>query len=302
MMIRFPKINNSSLQKLKAMFTAIEILEHSWIDDWPLSSYVMATLPQNLEFATVVEMWIDSGWKWEVINHFLSSWMSQRLASLRLVDDQDAQDKIYWGLSESRIYSSKSVWRLIRGVNGSGLKAPLWKLIWKINYCWKCRNHLAFEGSEIIDSLAEAVCNQNFHYIMPHSIDNKIRVQPGEKPPPPKGNPELADEASKGNPGLAGGGGLLRTADGSLMKAYSFSMGSGRALSAELLTIWHGLKLDKQLYYTHLVVETDSSEAYKLLSTRSMLTHADFFLINRCWRMLDDNGWTIQDEPHLYNK
>ncbi|KAL8162577.1 hypothetical protein V2J09_014066 [Rumex salicifolius] len=56
----------------------------------------------------------------------------------------------------------------------------------------------------------------------------------------------------------------------------------------------HGLRTAKSLFMTHTVLESDSSEACRLLGQRHLITHPHphFYLVESCWHLLDDPSWS----------
>ena len=66
------------------------------------------------------------------------------------------------------------------------------------------------------------------------------------------------DEASKGNPGLAGSGGVLLDYTGKMVINFSWGLGQRTNNTAEILAIWQGLKQAKRLSIKKLVIIGDS--------------------------------------------
>eukprot|EP00253_Pinus_taeda_P029073 PITA_29073 len=77
--------------------------------------------------------------------------------------------------------------------------------------------------------------------------------------PPPTNSYKLNfDGASKGNPGQAGFGGIIRDSKGSLLQLYYGSLGWDTNNSAELEGLWQGLSIARELNLQPLMVEGDS--------------------------------------------
>ncbi|KAL8140543.1 hypothetical protein V2J09_006564 [Rumex salicifolius] len=99
-------------------------------------------------------------------------------------------------------------------------------------------------------------------------------------PPPPLGCLKLnIDGASRGNLGLAGGGGIARTASGDYRLLFSASFGFCSALRIELLAIFNGLELLFEKCVPKAIVETDSQIDVDLVNEDLPSTHPDFHLI-----------------------
>ncbi|KAF5467859.1 hypothetical protein F2P56_012071 [Juglans regia] len=77
---------------------------------------------------------------------------------------------------------------------------------------------------------------------------------------PPVGRHKLnLDGSSRGNPGAAGAGRVIRDASGNLVRAFSVFLGHGNSSFAEFMAVFHGLKIAKSLDLTLIDVELDSS-------------------------------------------
>lgn len=68
--------------------------------------------------------------------------------------------------------------------------------------------------------------------------------------------------ASLGNPGLAGGGGLIRNSQGNWIKGFSRSIGFTTSVMAELWVLRDGLQLAIQLGLNSLVVELECPNSW----------------------------------------
>ncbi|KAL8140528.1 hypothetical protein V2J09_006549 [Rumex salicifolius] len=101
------------------------------------------------------------------------------------------------------------------------------------------------------------------------------------------------DRASKGNSGNIRGGGIFHDEQGMTLNSIMFREGYGTALKAELLACMHGLKVAKYMGFPCLMLKTDSLVGYRLLHDRNKLTHPDFYLLKRCWELLNTTDMTI---------
>ncbi|XP_042959541.1 uncharacterized protein LOC122294687 [Carya illinoinensis] len=66
------------------------------------------------------------------------------------------------------------------------------------------------------------------------------------------------DGSSLGNPGLAGGGGILRDSGGKIVYGFSKHFGNASSVEAELRALLEGVKLCQNLGYTAIDIECDS--------------------------------------------
>lgn len=76
------------------------------------------------------------------------------------------------------------------------------------------------------------------------------------------------DSASKGNPGAAGGGGILLGPSGMLEVSFSWGLGHDSNNMAEALALWQGLRLAATKNIQNLVVFGDSSVIIQALKMR----------------------------------
>ena len=97
---------------------------------------------------------------------------------------------------------------------------------------------------------------------------------------PPDGWLKLnIDGAVKGNPGPAGGGGLLRDHRGNWINGFSANLGWCSYVKAELLALLKGLQLAWNMGVSHLEVEIDSHVALKLTQEPCKVNQAHCFVI-----------------------
>ncbi|KAL3534930.1 hypothetical protein ACH5RR_003391 [Cinchona calisaya] len=84
--------------------------------------------------------------------------------------------------------------------------------------------------------------------------------------PPIAGTLKLnVDGSTIGNPGLAGGGGLIRRPDGSLITSFVNAFGIKNNLEAEILSLIVGLKLCLAKGWKDVWVEMDSLTVYQII-------------------------------------
>lgn len=88
--------------------------------------------------------------------------------------------------------------------------------------------------------------------------------------PPPQNFKLNVDGASKGNPGLAGGGGLIRDHHGSLVLAYSHFYGPCHSLVAEARAMLDGLRYAAACDIKLHSVESDSLVLVNIIKTSSI--------------------------------
>lgn len=74
------------------------------------------------------------------------------------------------------------------------------------------------------------------------------------------------DGSSIGNPGVSGFGGLILNFVGAWVQGFAGNIGISNILHAELLAIFHGLKMAWTVEYKDLVCFSDSQSAVKLVT------------------------------------
>jgi ribonuclease HI len=82
------------------------------------------------------------------------------------------------------------------------------------------------------------------------------------------------DGASKGNPGLAGGGGIVESPNGSTILSYAWGLGTETNNRAEALALWQGLNQAINNSIQELVIIGDSRIVIKALIHHSKLQNA----------------------------
>ena len=90
------------------------------------------------------------------------------------------------------------------------------------------------------------------------------------------------DGASQGNPGRAGGGGLIRNHDGKWVKGFMRNIGQATSVAAEFWALRDGLMLAAQLGITHLHVELDAQVVVNLVLSKKTINNSCAALLNDC--------------------
>jgi ribonuclease HI len=142
--------------------------------------------------------------------------------------------------------------------------------IWNI---WLRRNIFVFNSCSVIpdpvaNTLAfalEMVCLMGKEYHVKPRVQTQVKWKP-----PDLGWAKLnTDGASLGNPGIAGGGGLIRDSDGSWVGGFARAIGYTTSVQAELRALKDGLLLAIDLGITCLAIEMDSLVAVEFLNFKT---------------------------------
>ena len=95
-----------------------------------------------------------------------------------------------------------------------------------------------------------------------------------------------ADGASFGNPGTAGGGGLIRDYYGSWVKGYMRHIGFASSITVKFWALKDGLLLASQLGISQLLVELDAKVVVELLQSSKSSNNSFSSLFNDCRYLL----------------
>ncbi|KAL2899374.1 hypothetical protein RDABS01_024456 [Bienertia sinuspersici] len=91
-----------------------------------------APIPDNLDGATVEEMWLQGlGWKWDDFSHLLPPVALKHIMAHKLIEDQEVGDLVYWKGSKNGKFSIKYALTLIRQEQNLQSNSQ-WDIIWKI--------------------------------------------------------------------------------------------------------------------------------------------------------------------------
>lgn len=172
-------------------------------------------------------------------------------------------------------------------------------MIW---FTWKGRNKLVFEGEESTEALPNLVWKQVSAFNLERIKSKTLATLPQGGTPtilnwssPQSGWIKLnTDGVSKGNPGIAGGGGIFRDSAGHYLKAFTFTCGTASAIKAELTAVLHGLQIATKSRLPKLIIEVDSAEVIKFLQSHSYDAHANHHLVQECRQLLRDTDVEVK--------
>jgi ribonuclease HI len=82
------------------------------------------------------------------------------------------------------------------------------------------------------------------------------------------------DGASKGNPGLAGGGGIIESPSAEIMMSYALGLGTETNNIAEAMALWQGLHQAKKQGIQELVIVGDSRLVVRAIICRTQTQSA----------------------------
>ena len=96
-----------------------------------------------------------------------------------------------------------------------------------------------------------------------------------------------SDEVLQGNPGCAGGCGLIRDHDGKWVKGFMRNIGQATSVAVEFWALRDGLMLAAQLGINHLHVELDAQVVVNLVLSKKAINNSCVALLNDCRYLLE---------------
>ena len=100
--------------------------------------------------------------------------------------------------------------------------------------------------------------------------------------------------ASKGNPGPAGAGGVLRGDKGEWLIGFSESLGVCSSVKAEIRTVLRGFKIAQEAQVQKLWLQTDSKVVVSMLTSSNDWHLEHSFLLHQCKQLIDWEGWEVK--------
>ena len=101
------------------------------------------------------------------------------------------------------------------------------------------------------------------------------------------------DEAAKGNPGLAGCGGVITEANGNLVSSYARGLGNGTNNKAEFCGLYQGLRIARTKGIAKLLVFGDSRLLIQAITNKKRPSHLQLAQILQRIRLLCKNFQSI---------
>ncbi|KAK9990920.1 hypothetical protein SO802_025905 [Lithocarpus litseifolius] len=257
-----------------------------WIDNWikgqSLRDLIEGPLTRNDMKLTIADIRDNHEWNWGNLSFVLPSIIKDKIRSVPCQEFGDETDSGRFWLLEASIatryvlYAESKMSLLgiclesVFSCDNSGLKFMLLKfpLCLFIIFC-----------------LNEA---REYFYCIANSGRKKQLISiPVKWNKPPKEWFKLnTDGASSGNPGKAGGGGLIRDCNGRWIKGFSRSIEHASSFVAEFWALRDGLKLALGTGVQRLVVELDAKVVISLITSIGGSNKPYFPLLNDCRYLL----------------
>ncbi|KAL2933352.1 hypothetical protein RDABS01_016471 [Bienertia sinuspersici] len=110
--------------------TSAQFADHKWVINQPLSEVVIKQVPTELLGVKLNEMWdSELGWKWDIFGEYLPLNILSLVQSCELIQDDSANDSLYWNASVNGKFIVKLATNLIRTTPLVTSQAK-WDLIW----------------------------------------------------------------------------------------------------------------------------------------------------------------------------
>lgn len=109
------------------------------------------------------------------------------------------------------------------------------------------------------------------------------------------------DGASRGNPGNAGCGGLIRGPGGELHEVFAARCGSCSCTRAELLGVMRGLAVAWNAGHRRVQLSVDSMVVVQLRMDTTIPNSPFFHIIKKCRSMIRRHGWEVAIQ-HCYRE
>ncbi|KAL0006134.1 hypothetical protein SO802_013695 [Lithocarpus litseifolius] len=138
-------------------------------------------------------------------------------------------------------------------------------------FLWKHRNKVVFENSPLNMNLHGLCLSQAIEFSFCvgklRMVNQRFLIQVSWSKPPEGWYKLNTDGASYGNPGKAGGGGLIRDCSRRWIEGFARSIGFTTSITAEFWALRDGLKLALSEGIQNLIVELDARVVIDLINS-----------------------------------
>ena len=138
-------------------------------------------------------------------------------------------------------------------------------------FLWKHHNNVVFENIPLNMNLHSHCLSQALEFFFcvgkVRKVNQRSLIQVSWSKLPDEWFKLNTDGALGGNPGKAGGGGLIRDSSGHWVKGFARSIGFATSVTAEFWALRDGLKLALSEGIQNLIVELDARVVVDLISS-----------------------------------
>uniref|UniRef100_A0A2N9GG55 RNase H type-1 domain-containing protein n=1 Tax=Fagus sylvatica TaxID=28930 RepID=A0A2N9GG55_FAGSY len=244
----------------------------TWVGNEPLREVIHGPIPHLEESFCVVDVIEGVGvWDFSRISFTLPKIISDSIRAVSVCSFSNKEDCLAWDSSDGGFNLGKAYQLACKPSNV--INGPS-SWLWKVKTSPRIINQIIFKAKSILPNPAVCAVSHasEFFYLMDVKTNAKNRVLISVKwnPPPVNWAKLNTDGSVLGDPGLAGGGGVIRDSLGNWIGGFSRSIGITSCVQAELRALKDGLLLALDLEISKLEIEMDSSVAVESLKTTSM--------------------------------
>ncbi|PWA44555.1 hypothetical protein CTI12_AA523610 [Artemisia annua] len=281
--------------------------DHCWATETPLSSMAISPIPVEAQDRTVDEYWNSNGLE---------------------------NDSMYWGGSTIGKFSVKSAISLIRN-DGDVKLDRKWVLVWKAPvserirmFIWLALHDRLLSNVQRVarrlsddprctrcgadeESLDHILRRCPFSFIIWNKLARDKLKQSMDKErkeiliswvaPPVSWVLLNTDGASRGNPGEAGGGGIMRDAQGYFIRAFTENYGICTVTRSEILALLRGILMARDAGIKKLIIKVDSQVVVQLMEGETSCYSPAVLIVHKCRELLRRSDWEVKLE-HCYRE
>eukprot|EP00253_Pinus_taeda_P013273 PITA_13273 len=247
--LRDPKHSNS-IMSAKIWWQCVTNPEKPWVKLWT-AKYANNRPPEELIRQEQQQEKIQQYWMQET-QHGFRQWKqgNQLIYNTNLQDAEQLEmelrkrnisydkgnDILRWGYQPKGTFTPSEAYKIVSNI--STPSDPIWRKIWELDSWPKVSYFLWLEDLPSLHNEKSILDNWQLH--LPQELQKNgpaksSNIKKGKWNAPPKHSYKLNfDGASKGNPGIAGFGGILRNHEGTPMQIYFGNIGWDTNNSAEL--------------------------------------------------------------------
>ncbi|PKI39106.1 hypothetical protein CRG98_040530 [Punica granatum] len=207
------------------------------------------------------------GWDWSRLEHMLDYTTLLKVAAHRPPAPELGDNNICWALEPSGAFSVKTAYAMLAEPQWNA-EDSIWRYVWGWNRGLFAQDFVRqTEESKHIQVVAsgfECANTSRTSCVKPRKEWRWVRW----RRPPPGWIKVNTDGASRGNPGLAGAGGLICGDDGRWICGFVHNVGFATSTIAKLWGALVGLELAWDRGYRYVVLELDSQVVQRLLSNQ----------------------------------
>ena len=169
-----------------------------------------------------------------------------------------------------------------------GVSEVDWGIIFPmaVRSLWLRRNNIVFgrtgQSSDLQDQSLARAAEVAYLGLSEKQSSGRTRIQVKWLPPPLNWFKLNSDGSSMGNPGLAGGGGIIRDSVGRWVKGYARAIGVTTSVAAELWALRDGIRLCISLNLPAMEIELDAKVVADFMRSNNSRANSSDVIIADC--------------------